>query len=70
MMLSYDANPVDAGDYHEAIWKSGNENVARIENVLQGSAYVTVEAVGEGETDITLTLGDKTVTCHVTVKRQ
>ncbi len=70
MMLSYDANPVDAGDYHEAIWKSGNENVARIENVSQGSAYVTVEAVGEGETDITLTLGDKTVTCHVTVKRQ
>lgn len=67
--LSYYVSPNDAGRYYEAIWKSGNERVATVESFSTGSGYATVEAVGEGETDITLTLGDKTVTCHVIVQR-
>lgn len=68
--LSYNVSPANAGKYHEAIWKSGNESVVTVERFSPGSIYATVEAVGEGETDITLTLGDKTATCHVIVRSE
>lgn len=32
--------------------------------------YATVKAVGEGEADVTLTMGTVTVMCHVVVEKE
>ena len=66
--IFFGAEPNDAPDYYEAVWKSGNTGVATVEEIYQGSRYATVKATGEGETDITLTLGNRTAACHVTVQ--
>ena len=63
--ISYGVAPYDAADYHEEVWSSKDESVVTVEKNYRRA---TVKAVGEGETDITLTLGNKTVTCHVTVQ--
>lgn len=45
----------------QAVWESSDETVASVD----GSGIIT--AVGEGETDITVTVGDKSATCKVRV---
>lgn len=66
--ISYEAEPYGAAKYYEPIWKSGNENVA-IVKASPARGYANIQAVGEGETDITLTLGNKTAICHVVVRQ-
>ncbi len=66
--IFFSVEPNDAPDYHEAVWKSINTGIATVEAGYQGSRYATIKAAGEGETDITLTLGGITATCHVTVQ--
>lgn len=45
----------------QAVWESSDETVASVDS----SGIIT--AVGEGETDITVTVGDKSATCKVSV---
>lgn len=66
--ISYETEPYEAANYYEPIWKSGNENVA-IVKASSARGYANIQAIGEGETDITLTLGNKTATCHVVVRQ-
>ncbi len=65
--ITIDTTPFNAKYYYEPIWKSGNENVATVSQ-NSGGEYAHIRAVGEGETDVTLTLGNKTATCHVVVR--
>lgn len=73
LTLSEDSIVMNVADEHELIatitpdntgltptWESSNTKVATVENGV-------VKAVKEGECDITATVLDKTVTCHVTV---
>lgn len=39
-----------------------------MESSYGGSEYAFIKAVGEGETDIRLTLGNQTAVCHVVVQ--
>lgn len=48
--------------FTQAIWESSNTNVVKVdENGL-------ITAIGEGQADITVTIGDKSAVCKVTVK--
>lgn len=64
--IYYNVTPYDASDYYKANWTSTDESVATVTGTSVG--YASIDAVGEGETDIILTLGNKEVTCHVTVQ--
>ena len=64
--ISYASNPTNIPDYYNAVWKSGNEAVVQVEDTYYECA--DIYAAGAGETDITLTVGGKTVQCHVVVK--
>ncbi len=65
--ISYEAEPYEAANYYEPIWKSKNEAVAIVKKST-ARGYANIQAVGIGETDITLTLGNQTATCHVVVR--
>lgn len=64
----YSITPYNAGDYYEAVWKSENEEIAKVYNV--DGENVRIVATGVGETNIILTIGDKSVICHVVVKEK
>lgn len=64
--ISYMSNPTIIPDYYDAIWKSGNESVVQVKNAEYD--YVDLYAAGVGETDIMVTVGGKSVKCHVIVK--
>lgn len=64
--ISYMSNPESIPDYYNATWKSENESVVQIK--YSEYDYVDVYTVGVGETDITMTVGGKTVKCHVIVQ--
>lgn len=64
--ISYASNPTNIPDYYNAVWRSGNEAVVQVEDTYYECA--DIYAAGAGETDITLTVGGKTVQCHVVVK--
>ena len=44
-----------------AVWESSDETVASVDN------SGTITAVGEGEAEITVTVGDKSATCKVSI---
>ncbi len=58
--------PYDAADYYEGKWESKDESVATVTGY---GDYARVDAAGEGETDVILTLGAKSVACHVVVAK-
>ena len=64
--LQYRADPIIIPDHYDAIWRSENENVVRVENEYYNRA--DIYAVGVGETNIIMTVGQKTVKCHVIVQ--
>ncbi len=64
--ISYMSNPTSIPDYYNAVWKSGNESVVQVKNAEYD--YVDLYTVGVGETDIIVTVGGKSVKCHVIVK--
>ena len=61
--LSIIYNPQDTTDAKDVIWTSSNPNVISVEN-----GKLTANAVGTA--DITAKVGDKTVTCTITVKEE
>lgn len=64
----YSITPYDAGEYYDAIWKSENEDIAKV--YTEEGENVRIVAVGAGETNVILTIGDKRVVCHVKVKEK
>lgn len=67
--IEYDVTPYEASSYYEAEWTSADESVAVLTDTSSSGIYAYIEAVGEGETDITLTLGNRKVVCHVNVQK-
>ncbi len=64
--LTVSKNPEDAtANLEDAFWSSSDAAVATVDPIGE---TVAVKAVGVGEADITVALGDKTAVCHVTVK--
>lgn len=61
--LSIIYNPQDTTDAKDVTWTSSNPNVISVEN-----GKLTANAVGTA--DITAKVGDKTVTCTITVKEE
>jgi endoglucanase Acf2 len=53
--------PEDTTDDKTATWKSSDEHVVAVSNAG------TLTAKGEGEADVTVTVGNHTAVCHVTV---
>lgn len=66
-VIYYEIQPADAESYYDAKWESASENIAKIEEY---SGYTMIVAVEEGETDIIVTVGNLTATCHVIVKKE
>lgn len=66
--LSFTAEPYDSEYYYNAVWSTEDPSVAIVEKNDSGLGYAYIKALGEGQTDITLTLGNKTAFCHVTVQ--
>lgn len=58
--------PIYAMDYYDIIWKSENENVVRVEYDMD--EYATLRAVGKGETNVVMIIGNKKVKCHIFVQ--
>lgn len=65
--ISFRVEPYDATKYYDIIWASSNPSVATVESSYNGSSYAYIQAVGEGEADISVTVGNKTAVCHVIV---
>lgn len=65
--LSFRVSPVNAVNYYDAVWKSSDTSVATVEKDQKASSYVYINAIAEGETDISFTLGNKTAACRVIV---
>lgn len=63
--------PYDATKYYDVEWISGDETVVKVEEdaAVYGNSYANIEAVGEGETDVTVKIADQSVTCHVIVAK-
>ena len=64
--IYYTVEPYDTQDYYDAVWKSKDEGVVKVTGQIY-NRYAEIEAVGKGETDVVLTMGDKQVICHVVV---
>lgn len=64
--IYYTANPVSVPDYYDAVWKSENEAIVRVED--SDYDYADIYVVGVGETDVTMTVGGKIVKCHIVVQ--
>ena len=67
--LSFDIDPYNADSYYEVIWTSSDENVVSVERRSSYSSFADVSAVGEGEADVTITIGDKSAICHIVVQK-
>ena len=67
--LSFRVSPVNAVNYYDAVWKSSDTSVATVEKDQKASSYVYINTIAEGETDISLSIGNKTAICHVVVSK-
>lgn len=68
--LSITVEPDEAMDYYDVVWASSDPSVVAVEPVNSwNKGYGKVSAVGEGEADITVTIGKKKATCHVGVAK-
>ena len=52
--------------YYKLEWEIADEGIVEVDD--WGNGELLFEAKGEGETDVILTLGNKSVTCHVIVE--
>ena len=59
-------SPMNAMDYYSIMWVSEDTNVVHVISGIDGSA--TLYAMGIGETNIVVTIGDKKTKCHVIVQ--
>jgi len=59
-------SPMNAMDYYSIMWASEDTNVVHVISGIDGSA--TLYAMGIGETNIVVTIGDKKTKCHVIVQ--
>lgn len=56
-------NPADTTDSKEAVWTSSDDSVIRVENGV-------LKALKAGNAEITAKVGEKTVSCNITVKSE
>jgi uncharacterized protein YjdB len=66
--ISYKTTPSDIEDNYNIEWKSSNESIVKIESITGKYVYLRAGTI-EGEANITLTIGNKSVTCKVSVKK-
>ena len=67
--LSFTSDPKGAIDDYEAIWKSSNENVITVTPTYFSKNRAIISAISEGTADITVTIGEKSAVCHITVTK-
>ena len=67
--LKYEYAPSNAFHYYDLKWNSKNEKIVKVKRSWGYANRPILQAVSEGETDVTLTLGNKSVTCHVVVAK-
>ena len=65
--LSYEYAPTDANKYYDLEIETADESIVEAEQAWYNEEIIIFEGKAEGETDVTLTLGNKSVTCHVIV---
>lgn len=64
--IYYTSNPLSTPDYYDAVWKSQDESIVKIQESYCN--FAEIYAVGIGETDIIMSVGGKTVKCHIVVQ--
>ena len=66
--FQYGIAPSGVDTYYELQWKSANDQIATVESVNGNNIFIKAGNIA-GTTEITLTVGNKTATCQITVTK-